>query len=257
MLFTGGFAVHDGDLELDHVQVTDMQSEDGINLKNGHIDLRDSLIARTASDAIDIDFGQGRVEGNRFQDIAGDGVDLSGSTVTVAGNRFERIGDKGTSAGESSHPILVNNLYRECHIGVSTKDLSHARVAYSTFVDNHLAIEGKRKKPMFGGATGEFAHNVFSGNAILLEEDYFSTGQVALSHSLVDGPVDPRRCRECRSAEVRFRDPEQGDFRLATDSSAQAQVTQPAPGWAQVGSGGLPTQPGIFAELASTWLPRE
>ena len=43
ILLTGGFAVHDGDLRLEHCTFTNMQSEDGFNLKNGHIFMNDCL----------------------------------------------------------------------------------------------------------------------------------------------------------------------------------------------------------------------
>lgn len=240
-LFTGGFAVHDGDLTLERSRLTDMASEDGANLKNGRLVLRDTEIARSASDAFDLDFGTGVVERNVFRDIAGDGFDMSGSRVTIAGNRFERIGDKGISIGENTHPIVLGNLFYRCKIAVSNKDLSHGRVAFSTFVDNDVAIEAKLKKDWYGPGSGEYANNVFAGNRVLLDEDYVSRGNVDLHHSLVDDPAV--RCRACVVGRAAFRDARRGDYRLAPGSPAPAAVAIPWARGLRAAVAGLPDPP--------------
>ncbi len=195
ILLTGGFAVHDGDLRLEHCRFVDMQSEDGFNLKNGHIFMDDCLIADNASDGVDIDFGTGEVRNSRFLNMAGDGLDISGSTLTVVDNHFENNGDKGFSVGEDSHPTVTNALFRGNQIGISLKDLSHAKVSNATFTGNVLAVEAKRKKPFFGGGSGEFINSVFTENQVLLEDDYFSAGQVTFRDSQVD---DPAACPTCQ-----------------------------------------------------------
>jgi hypothetical protein len=246
ILFTGGFAVHNGDLWAEHVRVLDMQSEDGINVKNGRIWMRHCVIAGAASDAMDLDFVTGEVRDSAFLHNAGDGLDLSGATVVVAGNRFEGMGDKGISVGEDSHPVIVNNLVRGNVIGISTKDLSHPRVAWTTFVDNETAIEAKRKKPMFGGASGEFVNVVFSGNRVLLAEDSFSKGGVQIAAALADQEL--AGCAGCTTTTVRFQGDPAGDWRLASLPGAGG----PSPlrrEWAEVEQeidGSLPPQPGAF-----------
>jgi len=246
ILFTGGFAVHNGDLWAEHVRVLDMQSEDGVNLKNGRIWMRDCLIAGGASDAMDLDFVSGEVRDSVFFHNAGDGLDLSGATVVVAGNRFEEMGDKGISVGEDSHPVIVNNLLRGNVIGISTKDFSHPRVAYTTFVDNETAIEAKRKKPMFGGASGEFVNVVFSGNRVLLSEDWFSKGQVQIAAALADQEL--AACAGCRTTAVRFQGAAADDWRLASDASG-GDLSPLQREWAEVEQeidGSLPPHPGVF-----------
>jgi hypothetical protein len=246
ILFTGGFAVHNGDLWAEHVRVLDMQSEDGVNVKNGRIWMRHCVIANGASDAMDLDFVSGEVRDSLFLHNAGDGLDLSGATVVVAGNRFEGMGDKGISVGEDSHPVIVNNLLRGNVIGISTKDLSHPRVAWTTFVGNETAIEAKRKKAMFGGASGEFVNVVFSGNRVLLAEDHFSKGQVQITAAVTD--QDIAGCTACRTTAVRFAGAGADDFRLASEPNNGG----PAPlrrDWAEVEQeidGSLPPHPGVF-----------
>jgi hypothetical protein len=242
-LFTGGFAVHDGDLRIEHSAFTNQQSEDGFNLKNGNIYMDDVLVSDNASDGVDLDFVTGEVLNSQFLNNVGDGLDLSGSHITVLSSRFENCGDKGLSVGEDSHPIVINALFRGNQIGLSTKDLSHARVAYATFVDNILAIEAKRKKPFFGGGSGEFVDSVIAENQTLLEEDYFSEGQVVFQDSLAD---DALGCARCQIAQVVFQAREAGDYRLSIGMpGAGLELAQPD--WLpDEVLAGLPQIPGIY-----------
>ena len=255
ILFSGGFAVHNADLRLTHCRFIDMQSEDGFNLKNGRIYMDDCLVSGSASDGVDLDFGDGEVRNSRFVNNGNDGLDISGSRVLVVNSRFENNGDKGFSVGEDSHPIVVNALFQGNQIGMSIKGLSQARVSQATFVGNVLAIEAKRKKPFFGGASGEIVNSVFAENQTLLSEDYFSSGQVKIGHSLVDAApneASPALCDACQSANlIRFQSPETGDYRLA---GASGGFELARPDWLDMDGAeqatlfpdGPPQQPGIF-----------
>jgi len=217
-----------------------------VNIKNGHILMVNSLIARVASDAIDIDFGTGEVRDSQFMNTVGDGVDFSGSRVTISGCSFIDIGDKGTSVGENSHPILVNNLYLRCNIGVSAKDLSSPKIAFCTFVDNKLAIEAKRKKEFFGGGAGEFVNCVFSGNTELFTEDYFSQNKIAIRNSLLDVPV---KWPTCKTAEIQFVDREQQNFALDAATLTGNGFEMLMPEWLPATSNGVAHKvPGIFSQ---------
>jgi len=255
MLFTGGFAVHDGDLSIEHCRFTAMQSEDAINLKNGRITMKDCLIADTASDGMDLDFVTGEVRNSAFLRAKGDGLDLSGSEVLIAGNRFENAGDKGISVGEDSHPTIVNNLIRGCQIGLATKDLSRPKVAHTTFVENVLAIEAKRKKPFFGGGGGEFVNNVFYGNGTLLSEDYFSRGLVSITSSVVDAGATG--CAGCKAVPIHFQAPDTGDFRLVAQADVPREVAIAQVAWEGVDratTSARVSQPGIFSLPANPTL---
>jgi hypothetical protein len=252
MLFTGGLAVHNGDLALDDVRVTDMQSEDGINIKNGRLEMQNSLVARTASDAIDIDFGTGYIRDSHFKDISGDGIDMSGTRdFVVSGTRVDGTADKCFSIGEGSAPTIVNNLMKDCVRGLSTKDRSNPRVAFNTFVGNEVAIEARRKKPMFGGAGGTFINNVFAENGSFLDEDYFSKGQVLMRHALSDDPA--AACPTCKVvASIAFRDAAGGDYRLAPQILIDTGFALEHADWADAGGIGAEIgQPGIFTLPAS------
>jgi hypothetical protein len=244
ILLTGGFAVHDGDLRLEHCTFTNMQSEDGFNLKNGRIFMNDCRVADNASDGVDIDFGTGEVRDSQFINNAGDGLDISGSHLLVVNSRFEENGDKGFSVGEDSHPTIINGLFRDNLIGLSTKDLSHTQAAYVSFVDNVLAIEAKRKKPFFGGGSGEIVNSVFAGNQILLEDDYFSSGQVDIHHSVTD---DPQACPVCSPGIIKYRAAESGDYRLLPETIANSDFELAPIDWEGVAAiEKLPGLPGTY-----------
>ena len=103
---------------------------------------------------------------------------------------------------------------------------------------------------MFGGGGGEFVNNVFSGNKILLEEDYFSKGQVLLQSSLVDG--ETTLCPSCQTAVVRFRSPNVGDYRLASATHEGNGFAMVRAVWAKAeldANGSRPPQAGIFSQL--------
>jgi spore coat protein CotH len=247
ILFTGGFAVHEGDLDIEHCQFINMQSEDGLNLKYGHIVMRNCLFMDSASDGIDLDFCTGIVQNNKFMNTVGDGLDLSGARdLVITENWLENIGDKGVSVGENSHPIIINNLFQNCVIGISTKDLSHARVAHCTFVGNQLAIEAKRKKEMFGGASAEVVNSVFYENKSLLEEDYFSKTKVSVQYSLLDAQVN---WPTCKTTDIRFIDPQNQNFLVEPLSIMGNGFNLSQPEWLKSNmKNGSIHQPGIFSQ---------
>jgi hypothetical protein len=252
VLFTGGFAVHDGDLVIKHSKFTAMQSEDGLNLKNGKLTMENCEFSRSASDGIDLDFVTGEIRNSRFVHLDGDGLDLSGSHVFVSGSIFEHVGDKGISVGEDSHPVIINNLFKSNTIALSTKDLSNARVAHSTFVQNNLAIEAKRKKPMYGPGAGEFLNCVFSANTKILQEDYFSRGNVIIKQSLTDVPLDSHP-GNITVGPIQFTAPDHLNFLLSASFAGDKSVNLALPAWyrSEIQTGKI-RYPGILTAIGAT-----
>lgn len=246
-LFTGGVAVYNTDLTLSQCSIADMYSEDGINLKNGKVMVDNCVFARNASDSFDIDFGTGVVRDSFFMNNINDGLDISGSKVLVQNVRFEGNGDKGFSVGEDSHPTIVNALFKGNQIGIALKDLSHANISYATFVENVLAIEAKRKKEFFGGGSGDFVNAVFYGNQTLLDDDYFSAGQVSFVQTVAD---DQAACPGCERGIAEFRAPAAGDYRLQSGTYSGAAFDTSQIEWIQTaGAAETPQQPGTYSPL--------
>ena len=248
-LFTGGFAVHDGDLELKNSQFIDMASEDGLNLKYGHIDMADCLFFNCTADNVDLDFCTGTVANTTFRQSGfnGDGLDVSGTKVLVIGCLFENLSDKGISVGENSHPTIVNCVMRGNSIGISCKDLSQPNIANSTFIDNKLAIEAKRKKPFFGGAGGLFVNCVFSGNEELVTEDYFSAGQVKIKSSLADVAAEWLAQPPAR---IQFVDSRAAKFQLLGQPAGSNSLELKFPEWfPEAVNKALIKGPGVFSPV--------
>jgi hypothetical protein len=247
LFFSGGVAVYNSDLRVAHCSIVDMQSEDGLNLKNGRVFIDDCLFARNASDSVDIDFGRGEVRNSRFLDNVNDGLDISGSELLINNNRFENNGDKGLSVGEESFPTINNSLFRSNQIGLAVKDLSHAKVAYSTFVNNVLALEVKRKKAFFGGGSVEIVNSVFVGNQTLFDEDYFSADQTEFRSTLADNET---ACPACVGGIARFQAADDGDYRLLPEQFSDGEFEVETADWINTGdTDEVPALPGIYTEL--------
>jgi hypothetical protein len=252
ILFTGGFAVHDADLELRDCRFVNMQGEDGVNLKNGSILMVNCRFVGNASDGIDIDFGTGSVRNSQFINIGGDGLDLSGSKIRISDSLFENIKDKGISVGEDSHPVVINNLFKNNAIAISTKDLSFAKVANCTFVNNKLAIEAKRKKAMFGPGSGEFVNCVFADNETLLQEDYFSRGRVTINHSVADQSLDEPN-EKTVFGPIQFAAPERQNYLLAASFVKKNGIDLAFPLWYQKEINVREIEyPGIYTAIAAS-----
>jgi hypothetical protein len=148
--FTGAFAVHDGEVTLRASQFRGARVEDAVNLKNARVLLEGNVFAGTLSDALDCDFCEGRIAGNRFTEIGGDAIDLSGSRVVVEQNDVERCGDKGVSVGERTEGLLAGNRIRGCPTGIAVKDLSQATIRGGVLAELGVGIALYVKKPTFG-----------------------------------------------------------------------------------------------------------
>jgi hypothetical protein len=247
ILFTGGVAVHNGDLEVEQCQFVNMQSEDGLNLKNGRIAMRHCLFSGNAGDSCDLDFVTGTVDQSRFIHNGNDGLDISGATLSITNCELSHNGDKGCSVGENSFPTIVNCLFLGNVIGTSCKDLSEAKIAFSSYIGNRLGLEAIRKKEFFGGGAGEFVNCVFATNERLMSEDYFSRGQLQLRSSLLDVPT---QFSTCRTAPIPFQAVDSGDYRLAVPNEAGTSVTLAIPDWLQsIEVPGDVTSPGIYSKL--------
>ncbi len=152
--FTGALAVHGGDAILENCRMDENSAEDGVNVKHGHVVVRNCVFENNQGDAIDLDWTTGEVSHNRFFGNLGDGLDLSGSKVVVQGNRIESSGDKGISVGEASTPRITENILVNNSIGIAIKDASDATIERCSLVGNRQALAAYCKKPIFGGARG-------------------------------------------------------------------------------------------------------
>jgi len=206
---SGGLAVHLGDAVFEGCTIEQAQGDDGLNVKDGAVTVRDCVFLKNSSDGIDLDVCKGVVEDCRFEDNGGDGVDLSWSTVTIRRNLLARCGDKGISVGEKSSPLIHDNIIRGCVYGVAVKDLSRVRILFTTFAENRMALGLYQKKPVFGGGRAEVANCVFLRDKEVAKLDEQST--LTLTGCVGDGV--PETAGLIRSA-LRVLDLGRNDLRL-------------------------------------------
>ena len=163
--FSGGLSLYN------HKKVTIKNSfihhnsaDDGLNIKNSQVFLKNNIFNANKADQVDLDFCQGVIENNRFLkhsilkhfsmikipiDDNGDGLDLSGSKIIIKNNKFIGFLDKGNSIGEETTVLITNNVYKNNRSAITVKDSSKVYIANNRYKNNKFDIELYQKKQIF------------------------------------------------------------------------------------------------------------
>ncbi len=153
-LVSGGVTFYRSPLRMSHCQLLHSRAEDTLNLVRTTFELSENEFGWTASDAVDVDFGEGTIERSSFHDVGGDAVDVSGTHVQVRDCRMQRIADKGLSAGEISHVEITGGFLDEVGMGIVSKDLSRVSAREVAIRAPRIAaLAAYVKKPLYGPAT--------------------------------------------------------------------------------------------------------
>ncbi len=153
-LVSGGTTFERSPVRMSDCTFLHSRAEDTLNIVRSRFAITRTEFGWSASDALDVDFGEGEVGRSSFHDIGGDGIDLSGSRVTVEAVRMQRIADKAVSAGEITRVTVRHSLLAESNFGVVSKDLSQAEVIDTEIVHPRIAaLAAYVKKPTYGPAT--------------------------------------------------------------------------------------------------------
>ena len=155
--FSGQFATKYYDVKIFNSTFKNAQADDGINIKNGFVNLKNNLFIENFGDQIDLDFTFGTVEGNNFKgakflDLMGfnnDGLDVSGSRLRILNNIFENNNDKGVSVGEASVVYLTDNQLINNRLGIAIKDQSTVCLDFNKFQKNVKNFDLYVKKKFF------------------------------------------------------------------------------------------------------------
>tara|TARA_Y100000389_G_scaffold202018_1_gene246232 strand:+ start:1561 stop:4242 length:2682 start_codon:yes stop_codon:yes gene_type:complete len=110
---------------LENVKITNIFSEDAINLVNTKFEIIDCNFDTISSDAIDVDNGNGIINKLSARFIANDALDFSESKVDISDLNFYDIGDKAISAGENSIVKVGNVSINKSYLGIVSKDGSN------------------------------------------------------------------------------------------------------------------------------------
>tara|TARA_B100001250_G_scaffold300104_1_gene261800 strand:- start:35575 stop:38184 length:2610 start_codon:yes stop_codon:yes gene_type:complete len=158
--FLGQFSVHYSNFYANSITLSNSFSDDGGNIRNSNIDIRNSIFINNSFDQLDLDFCNGKLRGSFFEgnitevnseiDPNGDGIDLSGSYVVLEDNIFSNFRDKGASIGEESVALFIENRFDENNKAVAIKDGSRAFfLDNNTFNDNFEDFSIYIKKPFY------------------------------------------------------------------------------------------------------------
>lgn len=153
--FSSQLSAHYADVDIINSTFRDSQSDDGLNIKFGKVNIIDSKFVNNSGDQIDLDYVQGIVSNNNFfSDFRSiepltDGLDVSGSNIHVLNNVFTNMSDKGLSIGENSHVLVDNNIFSNNNIGTAIKDSSRACFYDNKFNTNDKNILAYIKKKMY------------------------------------------------------------------------------------------------------------
>ena len=164
----GGINFYNSNLKISNLIISNVYSEDAINLINSSFNIDNLHIENAGSDALDSDFSDGVIENSSFKNITGDAIDTSGSNLIVKDTLFFNILDKAISAGEKSNVKLSNLSFNKCLICIVSKDDSKVDVDKFDVENYSLYFAAAYKKKNFYKNGGEL--NFL--NSLLHDLDY-------------------------------------------------------------------------------------
>jgi hypothetical protein len=132
---TGAVTFYKADVDINNVEISDVISEDALNIISSRYSLIDNLFSETISDAFDSDFSEGVIKSTSFTNISGDAIDFSGSISLIDNVQINNIGDKGISVGEESFVTIVNSHLNNLRVGVISKDNSDVIIESSSITN--------------------------------------------------------------------------------------------------------------------------
>jgi hypothetical protein len=173
---SGGLSAYYTAVRIEDSRFSDLQSNDGIHLLHTDFDIRRLTVTRTRSDALDIDWGFGKITDSTFRNCGasnegGDCVDLSGSRADLRGLRLERASDKGLSIGEGSIVEATDIAVSGSRIGIAVKDGSALRLKGCRVAGADYGILRYIKKPYYSYPELDVTGCSFPGTALAQRDE--------------------------------------------------------------------------------------
>jgi len=163
---------HHDKIKIFSSEFSNNMADDGLNIKNANVEIKNSLFKFNFADAIDLDFCSGILSNNNFinninaKNKNGDGLDLSGSEIIIKNNIFSSFNDKAISIGEKSKAVMYDNLFNNNRSAITLKDESVGYVISNIFNKNQNNIELYQKKAIFRDPVVYISNNNISGTSI-------------------------------------------------------------------------------------------
>ncbi|MCK5242051.1 right-handed parallel beta-helix repeat-containing protein [bacterium] len=150
-MLTGAVTFHESPIQIRNCTFRHIKAEDGLNIVRSQFTLTNTVFDETESDALDIDFGIGKIMQCTFTNIQGDAIDTSGSTVTATHITLRNIFDKGISVGERSVFFGQNISIAQAGTAIASKDQSFVTLRNSNIQEVAGAVYmAYQKKAGFG-----------------------------------------------------------------------------------------------------------
>lgn len=150
---TGAITFYESDAQISYCQFLNNNAEDSLNIVRSGFLVDRSLFNKVSYDAIDVDFGKGKIVNSSFIDCANDAIDVSGSFVEIHKIFVKGSGDKGLSVGENSCMDASEIEIRDAKIAVASKDMSRLSIEDINLSDCEVGCSVYKKKPEFGPAS--------------------------------------------------------------------------------------------------------
>lgn len=150
---TGAVSFYEADVNIEDCSFSNNHNSDDIlNIIRSKFLISNSSFTNTFADAVDVDFGKGKIVKSKFKDINNDGLDFSGSAAAGTELELTNIKDKAISVGEKSSIDLNSIKINKAKIGISGKDLSVVKLNNIQIKNSKYGLAIFQKKPEYGPA---------------------------------------------------------------------------------------------------------
>lgn len=147
----GGVVFRKTHVDFEHCRFTDNRSDDSLNLIRSSFSMKDVSIRASESDALDLDYSSGTIEGGFIEVAGGDGIDLGGSQLELQGAQLRELSDKAIVVGERSRLVASGIMVEAADIGLASKNGSRAELRDSELRDiDRVALLAYSNRSEFG-----------------------------------------------------------------------------------------------------------
>lgn len=136
-----------------------------------NVNISNTLIKNSYSDAIDSDFSTIKVTNSVFENIGNDAIDGSGSEIIINNSKFLFCKDKAISAGEKSVFEVNNCEIINNEIGIVSKDQSIVISNNNELDNNRLDLAVFKKKKIYSFPTF-INHNTIFKNYLIEKKSH-------------------------------------------------------------------------------------